>query len=116
MRASLLTHSIVVGLQIADACKIVLRLSGQFLSSVTIRDILIREGYDLSSQANALASVHAIMKRMKTSGEADEQVVEGKTLYRFRSRTDEEALRRFADTRRKENSLQAMAKDLEDKK
>lgn len=69
----------------ADACRIVLRTSGQFLAPTTVRDILIREGYDVSSQKNALASVHAILKRMKDAGEAEEQTVEGKTVYRYTS-------------------------------
>ena len=69
----------------SEACRIVLRTSQQFLGATTVRDIMIREGYDLTSQRNALASVHAALKRMKEAGEADEQVVEGKTLYKYKS-------------------------------
>jgi len=68
---------------LADACRFVLKNTDRFMTPISIRNMLTAKGYDLGEQTNALASIHSICKRLVQSGEAIEQVVEGKTFYKW---------------------------------
>lgn len=59
----------VVGL--TDACRHALKVAQSPRTAAEVRDWLEGSGYDLSDQENALASIHTILKRLVTSGEAE---------------------------------------------
>jgi hypothetical protein len=86
------------GKGLADACRLVLQAEGRFMTPIAIRDALRKGGYDEAKQSNLLASIHSICKRLVDSHEAEQQIVGGKTFYRWQGRNASlaEALRRFA--------------------
>jgi hypothetical protein len=58
-----------VPLGLTDACRMVLRSSGQSLTAIEVRERLRAFGFDLEKYANALAAIHTVLKRMAESGE-----------------------------------------------
>lgn len=74
----------VVGL--TDACRHALKVSKSPRTAGEVRDWLEGSGYDLSEQENALASIHTILKRLVTSGEAESGTSkDGKASYKWKS-------------------------------
>ena len=70
---------------ITDACREVLRSAGKSLAPLEVRDALVARGVDLSAQSNAMASIHAVLKRLHEQGQV--RVVtskDGGTLYKWR--------------------------------
>jgi len=55
---------------VTDACRTVLRAAGRPLLPIEVRDGVLRLG--LPSQANLLASVYTVLRRLKVSGEVME--------------------------------------------
>ncbi len=55
---------------VTDACRTVLRASGRPLLPIEVRDGVLRLG--VPSQANLLASVYTVLRRLKLSGEVIE--------------------------------------------
>jgi hypothetical protein len=73
-------------LGITDACREVLKTSGQALSPVEIKNALVQMNPEFTKQKNLMASVHAVLKRL-IPGEASSFVSkDGETLYRWRVR------------------------------
>jgi hypothetical protein len=71
---------------ITDACRKVLQASGKWMSPLAVRDALGRNGLDLSSQKNAMASIHAVLKRLREKHEVRAQTgVDGGTVYKWRA-------------------------------
>lgn len=71
-------------LGLTDAIREVLKTSGtDYLSPTDVRDKLQKSGYDASKQANVLASIHTILKRLEASGEAEPKDIGDKRIYRF---------------------------------
>jgi len=68
---------------LADACRVTLQAYNRFMMPSTIRDVLRASGYDESRFTNMLASIHSVCARFAESGEADKQLVDGKTFYRW---------------------------------
>jgi hypothetical protein len=70
---------------ITDACRNVLRSSQKWMSPLSVRAALEANGLDLSKQRNAMASVHAVLKRLKAKHEAKTAVAsDGGTVYKWR--------------------------------
>lgn len=59
--------------------------SGKLWSPTEMRDRLLRNGYDFGLQANPLASIHTVLKRIAASGDWGYSAVEGDNgnLYKF---------------------------------
>jgi hypothetical protein len=68
---------------ITDACRNALKVANSPRTAVEIRDWLEDSGYDLSDQANALASIHTVLKRLVLSKEAEPVKRDGKTAYQW---------------------------------
>ena len=58
-----------VPLGLTDACRMVLRSSGQSLTALEVRERLRAFGFDLEKYANALAAIHTVLKRLNEAGE-----------------------------------------------
>jgi hypothetical protein len=72
----------VIGL--TDACRHALTVSKSPRTAQEVRDWLVGSGYDLSEQENALASIHTILKRLVTSGQAEAGTTsDGKVSYKW---------------------------------
>jgi len=54
-----------------------------FVSPVFIRDFLKTSGYEITKYKNALASIHSVLKRLKTQGEVLDSNREGRTVYKW---------------------------------
>jgi hypothetical protein len=71
-------------LGLADACRKILAANDRYMTPSRIRQELIAADYDLSKQSNPLASIHAILKRFKESGEAESLRVAGRNGFRLK--------------------------------
>ena len=82
-------NEFLVGLEaegITDACRQVLRASGKWMTPLAVRSALEANGLDLSKQANAMASIHTVLKRLKAKGEVKvARDSDGGTVYRWRA-------------------------------
>lgn len=56
-------------LGITDSCREILHSSARALTPLEVRDALAARGIDLTKHKNAMASVHAILKRLKAQGQ-----------------------------------------------
>jgi hypothetical protein len=54
-----------------------------FISPVFIRDTLKAKGYEISKYKNPLASIHSVLKRLKTQKEVFDSNREGRTVYKW---------------------------------
>jgi hypothetical protein len=73
-------------IKLTDACREVLKKSDKHITPIEIRNALETGGYDLSQHANALASIHGVLKRLVESGEAEPLSHELRgTMYRWKS-------------------------------
>ena len=64
----------VTEMGLTDAIRQVLMAHNHGLTPKEVRDWLVRMGVDLSGYGNVQASIHAILKRLQESGEADRAV------------------------------------------
>jgi len=73
-------------IKLTDACREILKKYDQHMTPSEIRNALAEGGYDLSQHANALASIHGVLKRLTESGEAEalSHDVRG-TMYRWKN-------------------------------
>lgn len=70
---------------ITDACRKVLEASGKWMSPLAVRDALEVNGMDLSRQKNAMASIHAVLKRLKDKNELRAMMgSDGGTVYQWK--------------------------------
>jgi hypothetical protein len=73
-------------LKLAEACRKVLQSANKYWTPIDVRDMLLLQSYDLSGYTNALASIHAVLKRLHESGEVVRIAgAEGKAMYRWKS-------------------------------
>jgi chromosome segregation ATPase len=80
--SALCDESTPLDLGLTDAIRTVLRGSVEALSAPEVKERLETLGLDLSQHANALASVHTVLKRLVHAGEADTtQGYGGKMVY-----------------------------------
>ena len=71
---------------ITNGCRRVLEASGEWMSPLAVRHTLESNGLDLRTQKNAMASVHAVLKRLKEKGEVITRTGDdGGTYYRWRN-------------------------------
>jgi hypothetical protein len=57
------------GLDLAEACRKVLKENDRYMSPREIRDMLEVNDYDLTQHPNHLASIHGVLKRLAESGD-----------------------------------------------
>ena len=70
-----------------DSCRDVLRSSGKWMSPLAVRAALQEKGLDLSKQKNAMASIHAVLKRLKLKEAVLSKTgMDGGTVYKWRGR------------------------------
>jgi len=99
---------------LSEAVREVLKASGKPMTSVQVRDGLVRMGIDIENKyTSPLAVIHKALKRLGEKGEAKTGTSkDGKTTYQWKSveliASEESALRRFGERPRK-NFLQEMA-------
>lgn len=68
-----------------DAVRNVLRGNPSYSATATaVRQMLINNGFDLSSYSNPLASIHTILKRLTERGEAECIINNGEVYYRWK--------------------------------
>lgn len=79
---AILTATDLESFGLADACREVLKDADNNMTARAIRDSLELSGYKLKQHANALASIHGVLKRMFESGELEQLEAGGKTFYR----------------------------------
>ncbi len=63
-----LTPTVALGL--TDACRMVLKAAGHPLTAAEVRMQLEAMGFDTARYTNPLASIHIVLKRLSSSGEA----------------------------------------------
>jgi hypothetical protein len=80
---------------LSDAVREVLKTSDSFISPVFIRDFLRDNGYEISKYKNALASIHTVLKRLRSQGEVFDSNREGRTVYKWNPKQNPEP--EFAD-------------------
>jgi hypothetical protein len=79
-------HGKIDNLKLADALRKVLQSANKYWTPIEVRDALLLQSYDLSGYTNALASIHAVLKRLHESGEvARIASADGKAMYRWKS-------------------------------
>jgi hypothetical protein len=54
---------------------------GRYFSPIYMRDALKMNGFNITKYKNPLASIHTILKRLQTRGEARTKVMDGKVWY-----------------------------------
>ena len=64
-----------------DAVRNVLKSNRVAFTPMEVRDELRREGFDISKYKNVLASIHAILKRLVSQGQAETIEEDGKLKY-----------------------------------
>jgi hypothetical protein len=74
----------VAKLNLADACRAILKHNPTYRTARGIRDSLRDSGYNLDQHTNHLASIHGILKRLADSGEVEQLESEGRTRYRWK--------------------------------
>ena len=74
----------VAEMNLADACRAILKHNPTYRTARGIRDSLRDSGYNLDQHTNHLASIHGVLKRMADSGEVEQLESEGKTRYRWK--------------------------------
>jgi chromosome segregation ATPase len=83
-RASLLGGA-YDNLKLAEAVRKVLQSADQYWTPINVRDALVAQRYGLSGYTNALASIHAVLKRIYESGEALRMAGgDSKAMYRWK--------------------------------
>lgn len=75
----------ISNLNLADATRAVLSASEFPVTPLDIRFQLKRLGYKIEDHANALASIHTILKRIEEAGQAYTINKDGKTAYRLKT-------------------------------
>lgn len=71
---------------LTDAIREILKTNAEiYCSPVFIRDELKNKGYDLNNYKNALASIHTVLKRLRTQNEVIDTTREGRTVYRWKA-------------------------------
>jgi hypothetical protein len=71
---------------LTNGVRLVLRLSGEWMTPVQIRDRLIRLGMNLERFKNSLASIHTVLGRLSSGEDAQVKIEsnsEGKAMYRW---------------------------------
>src|SRR5437868_13835579 len=63
------TYRLPAEIKLTDACREILKNNDKHMTPIEIRGALEVGGYDLSQHANALASIHGVLKRLVESGE-----------------------------------------------
>jgi hypothetical protein len=79
------TLAVFQAMGITDACREVLRSAQTALAPLEVRAAIVAGGIDLSGQSNAMASIHAVLKRLHEQDQV--RIVtskDGGTLYRWR--------------------------------
>lgn len=56
---------------LTDACRLILRSANRPMTAIDVRDRLATMGFDLSRYANAMATIHTVLRRLREAGEAD---------------------------------------------
>ncbi|SRR5713101_759392 len=56
---------------ITDAIRQVFRANRKGLTPVQVKEALMVSGFDITSQANAMASIHSVIRRLVSSGEIE---------------------------------------------
>lgn len=74
-------------LNLADACREVLKKNNRYMTPIEIRDTLAASGFDLTNYSNPLASIHGVLKRFVESGTAEKHEKDGATMYRSKGYT-----------------------------
>lgn len=59
----------------------------EYLHAGTVRERLVRLGYDISKPANILAAIITILKRLVESGEAEHEEIDGFDCYKYKRKT-----------------------------
>ncbi len=73
-------------LTLAKAIRAVLASANKYWTPIEVRDMLQLQGYQLQTYTNALASIHAVLKRLHDSGEAIRIAgADGKAMYRWKA-------------------------------
>lgn len=70
-----------------DIKKVMAAASGQSLTTSDVRDELNKLGPSLAEQSNPLATINAILNRLKEQGHATETVKEGRKAWRWHKRS-----------------------------
>lgn len=82
------TYRLPAEIKLTDACREILKKNDRHMTPIEIRSALEAGGYDLSQHANALASIHGVLKRLVESGEAEALIHDIKgALYRWKVET-----------------------------
>lgn len=85
-------------LKLADACREILRSSKDYLTPIAVRDALLEQKYDLRPYSNPLASIHAVLKRLRDSNEVVRTAgSDGKAVYRWKFIIDPDVLKAVVD-------------------
>jgi len=72
-------------LTLANAIRKVLQSANKYWTPIEVRDMLQLQGYQMSEYSNALASIHAVLKRLRDSDEALRIAgADGKAMYRWK--------------------------------
>jgi hypothetical protein len=103
---------------LANACREILKSSNRYLTPIEIRNALEASAYDLSQHANALASIHGVLKRMAESGEIETLTHDIKgTMYSWKpqsaGRANSSPLREAAEQARRDALIQAEERDIQ---
>jgi len=77
-------HGINAGeMGFTDACRTMLNNAHpEWISAIEIREALVRSGFDLSGYANAMASIHTILRRLEENNEVEKKEEGLKTVFR----------------------------------
>ncbi len=71
---------------LSNAIRKVLQSANKYWTPIEVRDMLQLQGYQMSAYSNALASIHAVLKRLKDSGEVNRIAgADGKAMYRWKA-------------------------------
>jgi hypothetical protein len=82
----LMNEKYVTGLNLADACREVLKTVNTHFTPIQVRDTLASIDYNLNQYSNPLASIHGVLKRMVESGEVESLAHEKRgTIYRWKA-------------------------------
>ena len=72
-------------LKLTEAIRRVLQSADHYWTPINVREALQAQQYDLSGYTNALASIHAVLKRIYESGQALRMAgADGKAMYRWK--------------------------------
>jgi hypothetical protein len=84
----IIAYRLPTDIKLTDACREILKKNDKHMTPIEIRSALEGGGYDLTQHANALASIHGVLKRLAESGEVESIThdIRG-TMYRWKQGT-----------------------------